>query len=267
MGPGRLRLPKVRGDIFSLSGRLIDAAEIFRNCGISLLKVAKLTLLCIMQTIFRFQRPRALIFAKQELTMKKSMVTLLAGISMAALLIGGCASKETVKKDEGVVPVVTAEKVAEAKTMAQPIIVEQAKPAAKAAEAAEAAEAMMVAAPQASNSVATEMNLAAVYFDFDKADLRQDSRDVLSKNAETILKSLAKAKIQIEGHCDERGSAEYNMALGERRAKSAQKYLTTLGVNANNLSVISYGKEKPAVVGNDEAAWAKNRRAEFSVTK
>jgi peptidoglycan-associated lipoprotein len=107
----------------------------------------------------------------------------------------------------------------------------------------------------------------AVYFDFDKSDLRQDARDVLSKNAAVVLKSPAGTKIQIEGHCDERGSAEYNLALGERRARSAQNYLTTLGVKADMLSIISYGKEKPAVQGNDEAAWAKNRRAEFVIVK
>ena len=116
-------------------------------------------------------------------------------------------------------------------------------------------------------SIAAKNRFETVYFDFDKSDLRQDARDVLSKNAETILKSLAGLKIKIEGHSDERGSAEYNLALGERRAKSVQNYLTTLGVKAESLSVVSYGKEKPAVNGNDESAWAKNRRAEFVVVK
>jgi peptidoglycan-associated lipoprotein len=106
-----------------------------------------------------------------------------------------------------------------------------------------------------------------VFFDYDKADLRQDSRNVLSKNAETMLKSQASAKVSIEGHCDERGSAEYNLALGERRAKSVMQYLITLGVQPDRLSVVSYGKEKPAVQGNDVAAWAKNRRAEFVIVK
>ena len=122
-------------------------------------------------------------------------------------------------------------------------------------------------APQGANQATAEVAFEAVYFDFDKSDLRQDARDVLSKNAETILKSFANAKIQIEGHCDERGSAEYNLALGERRAKSVQKYLTTIRVKPENLSIISYGKEKPAVAGSDEAAWSKNRRAEFVITK
>jgi len=190
--------------------------------------------------------------------MKKNMVMLLAGISVAALLAGGCANKEAVKKEEAVVPVVAAEKV----VPPQPL--EQSKPVEKGNEIKPAQEAV---APQAEKSAVAENKFETVYFDFDKSDLRQDARDVLSKNAETILKSLAGAKIQIEGHCDERGSAEYNLALGERRAKSVQKYLITLGVKAENLSIISYGKEKPAVVGDDEAAWAKNRRAEFVVVK
>jgi peptidoglycan-associated lipoprotein len=118
------------------------------------------------------------------------------------------------------------------------------------------------AKPQAALSA-----LETVYFDFDKSDLRQDARNVLSKNAEILLKSKQGAKVKVEGHCDERGSAEYNLALGERRAKSALHYLLTLGVQADRLSIISYGKEKPAVQGTDEAAWAKNRRAEFVIEK
>ena len=185
--------------------------------------------------------------------MKKSIITLLASISMAALLAGGCANKEVVKTEEAVVPPVAVEKV----EAAEPV--EQAKPA------QEVAVETIVSTPE--KPAAVEAELEAVYFDFDKADLRQDGRDVLSKNAETILKSLAGAKIQIEGHCDMLGSAEYNLALGERRAISAKNYLTTLGVKAENLSDISYGKEKPAVSGSDEAAFAKNRRAEFVVVK
>ena len=199
--------------------------------------------------------------------MKKSMVTLLAGVSMIALLAGGCANKEAVKKEEAVVPAAAAEK-----TEAKPV--EQTKPGAKPVEQAKQAEQVKPAqeeaakmAPKAEKSAEAGNKLETVYFDFDKSDLRQDARDVLSKNAETILKSLAGAKIRIEGNCDERGSAEYNLALGERRAKSAQSYLTTLGVKAANLSIISYGKEKPAVNGSDEAAWAKNRRDDFVIVK
>ena len=197
--------------------------------------------------------------------MKKNLVTLLAGVSIAALLAGGCANKEAVKKEEPVVPAASTAQVEPAKPAELSKPVEQAKPVEKPKPAQQ--EAVVTTTPQTSKSTASEIVFETAYFDFDKSDLRQDARDVLSKNAETILKSLPGAKVQIEGHCDERGSAEYNLALGERRAKSAQKYLTTLSVKAENLSVISYGKEKPAVSGSDEAAWAKNRRAEFVVVK
>ena len=79
--------------------------------------------------------------------------------------------------------------------------------------------------------------------------------------------ALSASKVTIEGHCDERGTAEYNLALGERRAKAAQEYLVFLGVGAQRLSTISYGEEKPVDPGNNEAAWAKNRRAHFVVTE
>ena len=132
-----------------------------------------------------------------------------------------------------------------------------------------------VPASQADQSVAAAAvakpaeaaGLETVYFDYDKSDLRQDSRNVLSKNADILLKAKNGMKIRIEGHCDERGSAEYNLALGERRAKSVQQYLLTLGVQADLLSTISYGKEKPDVQGSTEEAWAKNRRAEFVLDK
>lgn len=197
--------------------------------------------------------------------MKKRMVTLLAVIGMAALFAGGCANKEAVKKEEAVVPAVAVEKAEPARPVEQAKPVEE-SPAKQVEQVVPAQEEAVKTVPQSQKRVA-ESGFEAVYFDFDKSDLRQDARDVLSKNAALILKSLADAKIKIEGHCDERGSAEYNLALGERRAMSSLKYLTTLGVKAENLSIISYGKEKPAVNGSDEAAWAKNRRAEFVVVK
>jgi len=198
--------------------------------------------------------------------MKKSMIMLLAGISMASLLAGGCANKEAVKKEEAVVPVSAPAKVEQAKPVEEVAPVEsvnEIKPAQSEVVSAPATD----VAPLASGQTASEIMFENVYFDFDKSDLRQDARDVLSKNAELILKSMGGIKIQVAGHCDERGSAEYNLALGEYRAKSVQKYLTTLGVKAADISVISYGEEKPAVMGNDEAAWAKNRRAEFVIVK
>lgn len=218
---------------------------------------------------FDFSRHYASFYAEQEIDMKKSMVALLAGASMAALLFGGCANKEAVKKEEAVVPAVAAEKVEPAKPVEQaPAKAAVAKADEKAKESYSTDDAIKVDTLKPTPAPAAAVTrFETIYFDFDKSDLRQDARDVLSKNAEAILKSMAGTKIQIEGHCDERGSSEYNLALGERRAKSAQKYLTTLGVKAENISIISYGKEKPAVNGSDEAAWAKNRRDEFIVAK
>lgn len=98
-----------------------------------------------------------------------------------------------------------------------------------------------------------------VFFDYDKADLRSDARAQVEKWADW-LKKFPQNAVTIEGHCDERGTREYNLALGERRAAAAKKYLVALGISANRIGTISYGKERPAVVGSDEAAWTQNRR-------
>ena len=102
--------------------------------------------------------------------------------------------------------------------------------------------------------------LKDIHFDFDKYDIRPGDAEILKGNA-ALLKKYPKVKIQIEGHCDERGTIEYNLALGERRANSTMKYLTSLGMPADRISTISYGKEKPLDPGHNEEAWAKNRRA------
>lgn len=112
----------------------------------------------------------------------------------------------------------------------------------------------------------SESALENVYFDFDKSDLRPDARATLEKNAEWIRGNPG-VKIQIEGHCDERGTEEYNLALGERRANSVKNYLVSMGIGADRLYTISYGEELPADPGHNEEAWAKNRRAHFLVTK
>ncbi len=104
--------------------------------------------------------------------------------------------------------------------------------------------------------------LVTVYFDYDKSTLSTASRDSLKGNAEWMMAN-AKVSVQIEGHTDSRGSIEYNLALGERRANSVKAYLQSLGVPAARLKTISYGKERPLVSGDSEDAWAKNRRANF----
>jgi len=187
--------------------------------------------------------------------MKRGMIAFLTALGMAAMVAGGCASKEVVKSEDQ-----------SAATTRQ----EASKKAESAAPTAGSADRTAVPEPPkagetAPGKAAATAAFETVFFDYDKSDLRKEAREVLNKNAGLINKSTD--KVRIEGHCDERGSAEYNLALGERRAKSVQQYLITLGVAADRLSIISYGKEKPAVEGNDEAAWAKNRRAEFFIVK
>lgn len=105
-----------------------------------------------------------------------------------------------------------------------------------------------------------------VYFDFDKAELKPEARAILDKKA-AWLKAHPDYSVRIEGHCDERGTSEYNLALGERRANAAMKYLNALGVASGRISTVSYGEERPADPGHNEGAWAKNRRDEFKVTE
>lgn len=105
--------------------------------------------------------------------------------------------------------------------------------------------------------------LQTVYFDYDSSSLRSDAVQVLSANADKI-KQAPGVFIQIEGHCDERGTQDYNFALGEKRALSVRDHLMKLGVDGSRLITISYGEEDPAVPGHNEAAWSQNRRAEFN---
>ncbi len=105
-----------------------------------------------------------------------------------------------------------------------------------------------------------------VFFAFDKYNLTDESKRTLERNAKE-MKASASATIVIEGHCDERGTVEYNIALGEKRAKAAKNYLTTLGINEGRIEVISYGKSRPFDPGHNEDAWAKNRRAHFVIKK
>lgn len=108
--------------------------------------------------------------------------------------------------------------------------------------------------------------LQTVYFDYDKAALSEAARTTLRANADWLKDSKnAKWKVEIQGHCDERGTIEYNIELGQRRASAVRDYLSTLGVGAARMRVVSYGEERPAVPGHGESAWSKNRRAEFYV--
>ena len=106
--------------------------------------------------------------------------------------------------------------------------------------------------------------LKDIHFEFDKYDIRRVDEEILKENA-VLLKKNPKMKVQIEGHCDERGTVEYNLALGERRASNTKKFLVFLGIPSDRISTISYGKERPLDKGHHEEAWARNRRAHVVV--
>lgn len=188
--------------------------------------------------------------------MKRQVIGFWVAGAVAVVLTGGCANKEVVKSDEPLKPTV-------APTQPAP-----AKPAAKLGAMAEnsggkqAAVSSSDSAAKPSGAESLKAALEKIYFDFDSASLSEKSRTSLTSNA-AYLKKYPAVKITIEGNCDERGSGEYNLALGEKRAKAAARYLTSIGVAEDRIATISYGKEKPADPGHDEAAWAKNRRDEF----
>jgi peptidoglycan-associated lipoprotein len=104
-----------------------------------------------------------------------------------------------------------------------------------------------------------------VHFDFDKSDIRPDAAEVLQRKV-TVLREYPGVELRIEGHCDERGSNEYNLALGQRRAEAVRRYLVSYGVDVGRFATISYGEERPTARASNEEAWAQNRRAEFRVT-
>jgi len=114
------------------------------------------------------------------------------------------------------------------------------------------------------DQVNQERPLPTIYFDFDQYNLREDAKPLLEQNA-AWMKKLKTSKILIEGHCDERGTEDYNLALGEKRAKSAFDYLSSLGIEPARMKVISYGKSQPLDPGHDESSWQRNRRAQFLV--
>lgn len=190
-------------------------------------------------------------FIPKEDKMRKHITWILLVLCCGAFAVAGCAKKEAVKKDETPAP--------------PPAAITEPAPAPAPEPVPVSKEPVVKEEPVKVTEEAVQP-FETVYFDFDSYVLRQDARDILARNAQWMMKNPA-AKVRLEGHCDQRGSDEYNLALGEKRAKAASSYLLTLGVPQANVSTISYGKEKPADPGNDEAAWAKNRRVEFVIVK
>jgi peptidoglycan-associated lipoprotein len=119
-------------------------------------------------------------------------------------------------------------------------------------------------APSSNQSMSElfEQNVKDAYFDFNKADIRPDAREALTRDAQ-FLRSYPQVRVTIEGHCDERGSTEYNIGLGERRAQAAKNYLISLGIGANRMDTVSWGKERPFCTEHTEECWQQNRRGHF----
>ncbi len=189
--------------------------------------------------------------------MKKIFQLLLvAGLAVSLLIIAGGCSKTKVATDQMVSPPMETqpeikggvEEVEEGGGMAaveEPLVTEP----------MEKTEQMVLEGR-------TSAPLLPIYFDFDRSNIRVDQRLRLEENA-AYLKANAFVKVRIEGNTDERGTNEYNMALGERRAQSAKKYLINLGISQGRLKTLSYGEEKPLLHGHDELSWAQNRRDDF----
>jgi peptidoglycan-associated lipoprotein len=189
--------------------------------------------------------------------MRAAQVTLMS-LLLAGLMITGCARR----------PATTAASAAAPAAAPSPAPAPAPAPSAPSPAPAPPAPAAAAAPAPAPRPVPKEfMAVAAlkeVYFDFDKYDIRPEDAKTLDANA-TWLKSNGDNLVLIEGHCDERGTNEYNLALGERRAKSTMNYLVSQGIQANRITIISYGEERPVCTEKTEACWAKNRRANFLV--
>jgi peptidoglycan-associated lipoprotein len=183
-------------------------------------------------------------------------------VCLSFMVMTGCAKKSAVKEQA----VSAEEKAAADRTAEQAKAKAEADAKARAAEQRAKEEAEAKVAPQAeAAAVKEEMTFKDVLFDFDKFSLKPESRDTLKQLAEWLTNNRNN-NVLVEGNCDERGTTEYNLALGERRAKEAMKYLVELGIDGKRIKTISYGKERPLDQGHDEEAWAKNRRDHFVVT-
>jgi len=192
---------------------------------------------------------------------KKSISIIIFSICIGLILMG--CPKKTVMKEE---PSVKKEETAAAKAEAERIAKEREAKLSEEAAKKDLEKGLVAKKEPGIEGVVFESSLLKdIHFEFDKYDIRPGDVAILKQNAE-ILKKYPKVKIQVEGHCDERGTNEYNLALGERRANSTKNYLISLGVSTERISTISYGEEKPLDPGHGEEAWAKNRRAHTIIT-
>ena len=192
---------------------------------------------------------------------KRALPLLLPVLIVAALLaVVGCAKRPALSQASAPAPTGVPQSVAPAP--APPI---QESPAAAPAPPAPAPPTVEAARPPAPpKDFADTANLQDIHFDFDKAAIRPDAARLLDANA-AWLRSNGNMLVLVEGHCDERGTNEYNLVLGERRARATINYLIGQGIAQDRLTLVSYGEERPLCTEHNEACWAKNRRAHFRV--
>lgn len=184
---------------------------------------------------------------------KLTITCLMVMFFVLALLASGCAKKAA--QDENMEPAVTE---------TQEVQEQQPAPVAETNVVDNSAYDAAAAARAAERDAAQGM--ARIHFDFDQYVLTDDAKSTLVSNA-GLLRAAPAVKVLVEGHCDERGSDEYNLALGEKRALATKNYLVSLGVAADRLTIISYGEEKPLDAAHTKEAWAQNRRADFKVKR
>jgi peptidoglycan-associated lipoprotein len=182
-----------------------------------------------------------------------SVVLCFAGASM--FMMASCAKKQVMVEEKAAPMVTPAPEKAEKPSMGEGKAEEERQARLRELEAAQKLRAEIMA-----------FESQSIYFDFDKSELKPPARAILDNKA-AWLRENGRYKVRIEGHCDERGTNEYNLALGERRANAAFKYLNALGISTDRMTTISYGEERPVCTEHNEACWSKNRRDEFKLYK
>ncbi len=203
--------------------------------------------------------------------MKKSLLiaTLVVFACSSMFLLSSCAKREVVVEEEEITaPLGPEVEITVEEEEAPPEVVELEREELAEIEPLEEVELAKVeeAEPEERALRAARFEGESIYFDFDKSFIKPEYRSVLEEKAQ-FLKDYPDIRVRIEGNCDERGTNEYNLALGERRSNSAKGFLTSLGVSADRIEMISYGEERPLFTGHNEEAWSQNRRDDFVIVK
>jgi peptidoglycan-associated lipoprotein len=193
---------------------------------------------------------------------------MIISLALFLLFLANACAKKQFKTESEVIPVTKAPPAVESREAGEAARkkAEAEEAVKKKAEAEEAAKLREKEMAQKFLEEAQAFESEKIYFDFDKSDLKPEARAILDKKA-AWLRANPEYPIRIEGNCDERGTIEYNLALGERRAFAAKDYLVALGISGDRIATLSYGEERPADPGHNEQAWAKNRRDEFKLLK